>query len=112
MHDIQYKKSLGLWLTSYDTPRCSLSPTFRLCIWDPGNVLPCNWQQASNTGSLDIRRSWEDARDAMYLEFVTISKIVYAATQFKPVAKASGIPQKIPRRRYDLSNIADEVNVL
>ena len=34
--------------SSYDTPRCSLSPTFRLCFWDPSNVLSCNWQKASN----------------------------------------------------------------
>ena len=81
-------------LTSYDTSRCSIHPIFRLCLWDPTNVLSCNWHEASNTGSLDIPRFWKEARDAMCFGYVTTSQIVYAATQFKPVAKGAGIPPK------------------
>ena len=54
------------------------------------------WQEASNSCSLEIPRFWTDASDAMCLVYVTMSKIVYAAAQFKPVAEGAEI-HKIPR---------------
>ena len=95
----------------YYTRRCSLAPTSRLCLWNR-NVLSSNWQEASNTGSLDIPRFWIDARDVMCLVYVTMSKVVYATVQFKPVAEGARMHPTIPCRRRDLSNTADEVLIL
>ena len=71
-------------------------PLSGFVFWGSSNVLSCNWQEASNKGSLDISRFCTDARDAMCLGYVPMSKIVYAAAQFKKVADRSGIHPNNP----------------
>ena len=97
MHEIQYESSLGLWLTSYDTPRCSLISHFpalslgsKQCpiVWLARSI---QYRFLGHSQVLDRH----EGRDVSWI-YDDVEGCLRGRTHFKPVAKGAGIHPQMP----------------